>query len=170
MEKFHPSIKLRLENLGRGYETLHNKTLDFQKEVHFFFTDYKNLMRLCLEQNNHQLVLQGERKLSSESLSERFIKVNHLADIAKRYMPDLSRLTYMTKPYIDGILGFSNALLKKMQELADHIENGEQSEAIMTSLEKMFAPLYKDFDFCRKNLDTCLEHFKEMRQLYLEVE
>ncbi|HKR05829.1 MAG TPA: hypothetical protein VJY62_14435 [Bacteroidia bacterium] len=63
MEKFHASIKIRLENLGRGYEMLVSKVFDFNKEAGKFFADLKKQVELCQEQNNPAAGIGKGRKI-----------------------------------------------------------------------------------------------------------
>lgn len=170
MEKFHPSIRTRLESVGKGYETLAFKTLDYEKEAHQFFVDFTKHMKLCKDQKNRQLILEKEKKLSLAKLDERMDKLSGLADATRKYTPDFRTLTYATRPYVDGILAFREILIKEMQKLANNIHNKEQSEVIMANLETKFSPLYKDLEVCRNNLDNCLSHFEELKKLYSEIE
>jgi hypothetical protein len=170
MVKFHPSVAARMEKVGRQYQKIAFATIDIQKEILQFYDDLNAQALLNQQQNNLQLELEKEKKLSLEQLDARMEKLTHMAQTSTKFVPDFKTLTFATKPYVDGILAFRDFLMKEMQKLANNVNSEEKSEAIMSHIEKKFTPIPNDFMICRNTLDTCLKHLQEIKRMYAEVD
>lgn len=170
MEKFHPSIRPRLETISKGYELLAAETLALERETNNFFTAMSNHLALFTKQDERQVLLEQENKLPLLKLKNRMKKLAAMGEATAVHFSTFSNLTADNREHIAAILSFRMKLLHEKQKLETHAGDSEQSNTIMEKLEIHFTQLIKDYRLCRHNMDECQAALSELQGMHTDME
>lgn len=159
----HPSLKARIDRLGKTYEAQHRKTRQLEEEVVAFFSHSQNMMKRLIDQNERLLTNIKKSKLPEDIFMDEAKFSDQIAQMTVAYQPKFYRLVE-SKELWDVIFHFEQRLIKDLLLLETISSLKQQSEQVFRQLEEDHRKLQPMIETIQQRFSDCKRHLAAIDQ------
>ncbi|MCF8464872.1 MAG: hypothetical protein K9G41_08525 [Flavobacteriales bacterium] len=157
----HPSIKARIQKLGKTYEAQQNRTRLLEKEVVAFFGRSQGLLKRLIDQNDQLLANIKKSKLPEDIFMDDAKRSDQIAQLTVSYQPKFLTLVE-SKPLLDAIFNFEQRLTKDLRLLEIFSTMKQESEQVLGQLEEEHRKIQPLLETIEQRFSDCKRHLAEI--------